>query len=477
MPAAKTMGYKTLSTWNQMAPRVYTGHCFCFPYLPNGNLHALESHLRTALDALTRRIPFLRQVIKPHPDHPDQVCLFPSENANPIPLKISDERHSFGWTYRQLKSQGFPAKAFVGTKFDLPPSLPTHERGVHVFGVEAKLIDGGLLLINHLHHSVTDGVGRTLITNAFASLTRDPSGQSLADAPPIDIHAEVPAHLEQAPDPALPVASLLARCPEYRLLDAPYGPTIPYLGPPGPPFASIRRTGRIFVVAPHALARLRQQLGGGGGAKAPSSFTCLAALTWAHATKARLASAAAADRDINGDEAHAASDGTWDDLGKGNGQTARIVTVVNWRQRALGRALRCLARAIEASARGVDDGFVATRTALFRRFEDIRMLGIDGDPRDARAFAFNTWRYVYKGTPGWGLPGVPVGGEGDGGEAGVQPDAIRRSQKEWDMGYGFILPERKGFDGLEVLVTLEPDAMDALLADKAWMSWVEEVIE
>ncbi|KAI3339676.1 hypothetical protein F4824DRAFT_454394 [Ustulina deusta] len=247
-----------------------------------------------------------------------------------------------------------------------------------------------------------------------------------------------------------------------------YGPTIPYLGPPGPPFASIRRTGRIFVVAPHALAQLRQQLASASGAKLPSSFTSLAALTWAHVTKARLtaiqdAAAAAANSDTNRDGAQrAAEDGTgykyWE-LGKGKGQTARIVTVVNWRGRAVGHvpglaatagnavaipaadvalgtvlaaagasrrehpghadatgtgmeALRGVAQAIEASARSVDDDFVATRTALARRLEDIRMLGIEGDPRDAKAFAFNTWRYLYKGTPGWGLPGVAREGDG-----------------------------------------------------------------
>ncbi|KAI1811312.1 hypothetical protein GGS20DRAFT_579185 [Poronia punctata] len=506
------MGFKTLSTWNQMAPRVYTGHCFCFPYLPNGNAQALESHLRTTLDALASRVPLLRHVIKPHPDHPDKIVLVPSgDDAPAIPLKVTDERRSFGWTYRQLQSRSFPAQAFVGNAFELPPSLPTPDRGVPLFGVDAKLIEGGLLIVNRLHHSVADGVGRTAITNAFASLTRDPSAQ----VPPIDIDADI----SPAAEPDLPAAELMAQTPEYRLLDAPYGPTIPYLGPPGPPFGSIRRTGRTFVVAPHALAQLRQQLTGNSGAKPPSSFTSLAALTWAHATKARLSAiegsaAATVDSNTNTGAAQSiAEDGSeyWEQ-GKGKGETARIVTVVNWRGRAfknvpeltatagnavaipaadvaLGtvlaaaghhkdangsgiEALRAVAQAIEASARTVDDGFVATRTALARRIHDLRFLGIEGDPREAKAFAFNTWRHLYTETPGWVLPGVPQQGDD-----GVQPDAVRRSQKEWDMGYGFILPQRKGFDGLEVLVTLEPEAMDALVADKSWRSWMKEVIE
>ncbi len=63
---------------------------------------------------------------------------------------------------------------------------------------------------------------------------------------------------------------------------------------PGISMEDIEKTGRIFIVGSDKINALKESLlhtpEGITGGRQPSTFTCLAAITWAHVTKARISS-------------------------------------------------------------------------------------------------------------------------------------------------------------------------------------------
>ncbi|KAH8896777.1 hypothetical protein GQ53DRAFT_743352 [Thozetella sp. PMI_491] len=226
----------------------------------------------------------------------------------------------------------------------------------------------------------------------------------------------------------------------------------------------------------------------------PSTFTCLAAITWAHVTKARLASTTKLLTSA---------------LDAGSlPESVRLMMSINWRRRAYSsimsasagntvalpltsidtrtllevansdidvsyEALGRVIGGIDATIHGIDENFVATRTSLIRTVPDPRLLGLTADPRNPCDFYFNTWRHFGTQTF-WSLPGlVREGGCG----SGVAPDAIRRAQADWNMGAALVLPTRKDSSDFEILVTLDVDSMAILCADQGWMRWVDAVLE
>ncbi|KAF4988718.1 hypothetical protein FDECE_14953 [Fusarium decemcellulare] len=480
------MGDQVLSTWNQIAPRAYQRQWFCFPHKQEVNLELLTDHLRLALDRLATYFPHLLGKISLLSNPQGYLCIDLGDDTK-IPLKLYDERCSYPWTYAHLKAQGFPARAFVDKSFDLPYQLENSD-GIPVFEVHVRLIEGGLLLCIYCHHSVSDGTSVNNIVSSFAQLTRDP--EQALEVKCGDIHVDIPDNICSEADQN-GFDKLLAACPEYRLLSSPTGPTQFRMPSTGTQWQDINKTGRIFVIGAQQIKQLQHSLAGQSN-RAPSTFTCLAALAWAYATKARLNSPKNLLSSSPDEKIAVPKD-------------VRLMISIDWRKRAFAdimgstagnavalpktavdtnivldacgtdedtscSALVEITRAIDTMVGGVDDDFVALRTTLFRKAPDPRFIGVDADPRDPRDFYFNTWRH-FGGDTRWKIPGVV---EEDGGSA---PDAIRRAQGNWNMGAGLILPARKGCSGFEVMVTLDVDAMSVLCEDAGWNSWVNEVLE
>ena len=480
------MGRRILSTWNQIAPRAYQRQWFCFPH-KDGNLELLRDYLRLALDRLASYFPYLSGKLFLLSSPSGYLCIGSEDDAK-IPLKIHDNRSSYPWTYARLKAQGFPARAFVDKSFDLPYQLSEDGNGIPVFEVHVRLIEGGLLLCIYCHHSASDGTSVNSIVSSFAQLTRNPEQDLEVERG--DVHVDLPEKVcskisQDSFD------KLLSECLEYHLLSSPTGPTQFRVPLTGTQWQDIRKTGRIFVVGVQQIIHLQQILAEKSN-WTPSTFTCLAALTWAYVTKARLNS----PKNLlssSPDEPRAIL------------KEVRLMISIDWRQRAFAdimgssagnavalpkialstetvlaacspnkdtscSSLEEITRAIGTIVSDVDDDFVALRTALFRKAPDPRFIGVDADPRDPLDFYFNTWRH-FGGTTRWKFPGAV---EEDGGAA---PDAIRRAQGEWNMGAGLILPARKNCSGFEVMVTLDVDAMEVLCEDAGWKSWVDEILE
>lgn len=485
-----------LSTWNQVAPRAFVRQCYCFPFHQEDSLDRLRDHLRLALGKLSTMFPYLASKIYLVSRPRGRLHIRPGEDSI-ISLKLLDQRETFGWTYAQLKADGFPASAFVHASFDLPYRLLEDGEGVPVFEVHARVIEGGLLLCIYYHHSVSDGTSIDKYITSFAELTRDPYRTPQVQHS-LEFDLDLPASLSHG---VLGLASdgfrgLLKSCAEYQLLSNPTGPTQFSLEAPGTAWGDIQKTGRIFVIPAEQIRKLQERLCVSSGVRAarPSSFTCLAAITWAHVTKARLASTTKLLSAALGDESLP--------------QRVRLMMSIDWRRRAYSRimsasagntialpltsidtltllkatssdigvsyaSLGVVVDTIEAAIQAVDESFVAIRTSLIRTAPDPRLLGLTADPRDPCDFYFNTWRHFGAQTR-WMLPGI-LGEDGDG--SGVDPDAIRRAQADWNIGAGLVLPIRKENLNFEVLVTLDVDSMSKLCEDESWGRWVDTVLQ
>ncbi|KAJ3529149.1 hypothetical protein NM208_g8619 [Fusarium decemcellulare] len=479
------MGRRVLSTWNQIAPRAYQRQWFCFPQEQEAKLKLLTDHLRLALDRLATYFPHLSGKISLLSNPPGYLCIDSGDDTK-IPLKIYAESTSYPWTYAQLKAQGFPARAFVDKSFDLPYQLGNSD-GIPVFEVHVRWIEGGLLLCIYCHHSVSDGTSVNNIVNSFAQLSRDP--EQALEVERGDINVDIPNNVCSKANQTS-FDKLLAVCPEYHLLSSPTGPTQFRMPSTGTQWQDIKKTGRIFVIGARQIKQLQHSLAG-QSTQIPSTFTCLAALTWAFVTKARLNSPKnllssspdekiAVPKDVRlmisidwrkraFADIMSSTAGNAVALPKTALDTNIILDVCSADEKSSKSALAEITRAIDTMVGRVDDDFVALRTTLFRQAPDPRFIGVDADPRDPRDFYFNTWRH-FGGDTRWKIPGVA---EEDGGSA---PEAIRRAQGDWNMGAGLILPARKGCSGFEVMVTLDVDAMKVLCEDAGWNRWVDEIL-
>lgn len=283
--------YRALDIWDQVAPRAYIRLWYCFPYHQPASLDDLNEHLRLSLSRSSRQFPHLK----------GRICLLPRQpgyrasDDTDISVTILDQRDSFSWSYSQLKSQGFPARAFVDGSFDLPYRLVEGQQSIPVLEINVRLIEGGLLLSIYGHHSVFDAGRMHTVIRFFAELTKDPT-KMLNIPPEVDenVRSQTVGNDVTQVQPVPDLNELFSRCPEYRLLSSPLGRTQFRIPGTGTQSKDVQNTGSILVIQDKVLRDLKNKLAHTTSIDSheyhPSTFTCLAATTWAHATKARLSS-------------------------------------------------------------------------------------------------------------------------------------------------------------------------------------------
>jgi len=486
-----------LSIWDQTSLRSYMRIALCFPFDDRRRPEA-AAHIRLSLDRLAGQRPEFAGAL-------DVGCLGAREGLvllrtspkDQIPAEVVDLSDDFAYaSYDDLRRAEFPPAAFVHERFAMP-SMPTEEGGrtIPVSTIKAFFIRGGLLLSIFLHHSIADGDCLRMFVESLAAQSRDD---------PIDVPSDLMLQtglLSPSPSPspsslpsssstslsaaaaALAVEDLARAVPEYALLPEPTGPTTPHARPDGVPASDIRKIGKTFVFRNDRLNELRARLQVLlGAAKPPSNYISLAALTWVHASRARLA-----------DDAEYVPRGL-------PSQPAKLQTMVNWKTRTVRPAasgnyfgnataiavtrtptadllatddgghdglcgLASIVGAIQRTIRGVDDAWIDKRTAFFAAVPDPRYVGIDFDPRTPQDLGFNTWKYFGADTR-WDIPGIRA----------PSPDAIRRIQDAWNMSGALILPAKADSQVHELLVTLPRTSMEVLCRDEGWMQWVERVI-
>lgn len=509
-----------LPIWDQIAMRSYMRCAFCFP-LEGATTEAALEHIRLSLARLSRQRPDFAAAIEVR-DDPSRtgVVHLCFRDGDDIPFEVVDVANgddesvmaedwwAGGRTYEDLKAAEFPPQAFVHPRFKGPITTAR----VPVAQVTAYLVPGGLILAVFLHHSFADGECMKVFIETLAGQTRGEPVMGHPDCLKDPVLCDAGARDHESIE-----GSDEVDVEEYTLTSEPCaGPTSPCLEPGGVPISEIEKTGKIFVFRLDKLAELRTKLAeylaeagstnnghingannchngahngshnSKGTSTYPTIYTCIATLSWIHATRARHL------------DPHTYTSG------KAPVETtrARLQTMVNWKARAFrpvsdkyfGNATSIaitgapLADVLQAGSRAetsdktlaaitaqvartissVDDEFVAKRARLLSRVRDFRTVGLRFDPRTEHDLGFNTWRW-FGADSVWVIPGVNGG-------RGTKADAVRRPQDMWNMSGAVIMPAREGSECLELLVTLPKTSMEVLCQDEGWLRWVERVV-
>ncbi|OAQ69043.1 C-8 acyltransferase [Pochonia chlamydosporia 170] len=550
---------RLLSTWNQVAMRAYVRQVFCLKLNDKlDDFDELCTRIQGALSLACRRFPHFAGKICLGPEK-GKVYLSTTPN-DVVSFKFFDNRRDidplpFGWSYPELAAQGFPCKAFVGPWFGLSYDLTPDGPGAPVTEVHARVIrGGGLLLCVFIHHSISDGIGMCNFVSNFAAHTFQHASAAVVhglvnggavngDAVKVDlgyptnIDVDIPEDKTAALVKKLSFEGLVKKCPEYTILPEPTGPTAPCNRQAWPTaLGDVPKTGRIFKFNQDKIGMLKslaQKWAKGNvifaNGVCPSTFACLAAVTWSFCTVARLESHQPQKSTTANNNHSNITNGT--DKGKGlhvrsSTAMAHLLVPASWRRRAFEHGLDgyasnavCMPRIsasvdshfaigddreetasasatcpkaspattstreeelgklicmIDASIKAIDDKSVTMRTAMFRAAPDPRLVGVNIDPQDPLDFIVNSWRHL-GGDIAFGLPGLEPGDEP--GSRGRTADAVRRAQPAWNMGAGLVLPGKKRDSPYEILVTLDEESMGRLLANREWMKWVSETIE
>lgn len=468
-----------LSSWDQVAPRSYPQVAVCFPFRDNHEDAATEC-LKVALWKLRQQKPHLGGRIRE--DRSGIVHHIQTVNDS-IPFETNFIRNEFRHSFAELFQLDFPPNAFVGPIFADPEALTQKTEPRPVFYVRALFIRGGLLLCVLFSHIFVDGEGLHMFLEAFSTQTRNESSRH-----PSNFGIQFDQLFNTHKHAGTSFNQLLAACPEYHILPDLSGPTQWAVQPGGTPIEQITKSGVKFVFNDQKLKELKVLLQSNSAAqKPPSTYTCLAALTWAHVARARLLAEA-------------------DPAVLTSSEPAKICTPVNWRYRTFdsltadyygnaiavpmtevpirdlvracddSRVLMEVARRVDATIRAVDEDFVRQRTALIHAAPDPRVIGLNSEPRRPQDLHFNTWRRVGCGTR-WNIPGVEPAEEEVPPGRGVKQVAIGRVLPKWNMGAALILPGMTESPVQELLIALPTASMDVLRCDEGWMRWVEKAVE
>lgn len=549
----KDEGYsELLSIWNQHSPRVYISVVLCFPCDDRLRDDAAH-HLETSLRRLSRSRPLFAGRL--YTSGPGQISVRRAPFYTiPFDVCVADKE---AWpTYQHMRDEGFPPSLFIDPWYARQGDPERASEPLPVSRVQARFVEGGMLLSVFLHHSIMDGQSLGIFLECLAAQTRlqqgpadHPSEQKIALSAPRHYYHNLKTHHHHhhhnyqqqhqkgGSDLRAQFQRLAAKCPEYTILPDFSGPTQPRYFDAGTPMNEIERTGRIFVFSNERLEALRELVvrihasdvststSGSGSSSAPARsptllpttttcYTALAALTFAHVTRARRVAEnylLGSNNSMGGTTATATAKNTTTTTTTtttstnpksvrravaATATTAQLWNSVNWRFRGAfqdatkdyfgnaalpavtrvatdGLAAACeddaaLARTVllvRETIDGVDQAYVHKRLAMLAAAPDPRLIGLKYDPRAAEALAFNTWRH-FGADAEWHVPGCPA----------RKAHAIRRAHGGWNLGTALILPAQAGSTKQELFVSLSVKAMERLCNDERWMRWVDRVI-
>lgn len=458
-----------LSEFNQSSLRTYTQIVLAFPLAQSASASIIYQQLRQSLTHVGQEFPLLAcNVHLQKSRFGEEAFISPSPDEIPLLTEID------GADYASLAARGFPAQEFIHHGLDLNNTLKLDEGPVPVAHVRAKFINGGVLLMLSLHHTMGDGYCLGLFAEAFSAATR---GARIA------VEYSSPAlHLPQDEDVSSETLLTLSRhCPEYEVLLSPNsGPSLPDKLPGGIPSREIPGAAKIFVFKIDQIEKLRNMVQAelGPVARKPSAFVCLAALTWAHVTTARRKSESGLAPPC------------------GNADVAKLFTPIDFRRRFhsetegyFGSAIVTIptqssveevesacgdqnmasfakvVAQIATTISDVDQAAVLRREAMFKRIGDYRRLVLSQDRTLPGQFQFNSWRY-FGGNNVWNIPGM----------GNKKPDSVRRIQGVVSLGSALILPLSSESETYELLLQLPEVSMAALLQDDDWMHRVHHVV-
>lgn len=461
-----------ISEFGQASLRTYTQIALAFPLAGGAPASTIYQHLRASLTRVGKEFPlFACEVqLKKSRFGEEAFILPPSPSGIPLCTEFGDTN------YADLAARGFPAQNFIHPGLDLNNALKLNDGPIPVAHVRVKLIDGGLLLMLSLHHTVGDAYCLGLFAQAFAAATRGEWVRAEHWSPDL--------HLPQDEDISSSTLLTLSRdVPEYEVLLNPNsGPSLPDILPGGIPSEEIPGASKIFALKIDRIEELRNMVRDvwGPTSRKPSAFACMAALTWAHVTKARIGSeesdiappcgnANAAKLFTPVDFRRRFHDETEEYFGNAIVTVPTETSVEDLQSAACGdqdvASLAKIVAQVTATFSNVDHAAILRREALFKRVTDYRRLALSQDRRIPGQMQFNSWRY-FGGSDLWELPGMGM----------KKPDSVRRVQGAVSLGNVLILPLNSESEVYEISVQIPEVSMAALVQDDDWMRWVHHTI-
>ncbi|KAI1424202.1 hypothetical protein F5Y12DRAFT_785517 [Xylaria sp. FL1777] len=462
-----------LSVFNQCSPRGYICVVLCFPCDDHRRGDAVH-HIQQSLTRLANEHPLFAARLY---TAGDGIVLMQRSCTYGIPFEVISSKDGEELDYEQLRSEEFPPERFIDPRYGIPGLADSNCGPLPVSKVDVTFTRGGLLLSIFLQHAISDGSSLRVFLEAIGNQTRNisaypPSEQKLRVASPI-LHSVASRKLSEMPM----FKTLIAGCPEYTILPDLSGPTQPRMQKTEPPIQDPKRIGKIFVFTDERLNELRNLVQTMNKSNdRPTAYMSLAALAFAHITKARIKTEPFP-------------------TGLPPSHLAKLWNSVNWRPRAFpgatdnyfgnavlpavtsvpreqvnaacddNRGLACLVPIIKGSIDVVNETYVTQRMSMMSQAPDPRMVGVNYDPRAPEMLAFNTWRH-FGADVEWHIPGVSA----------TKPDAIRRATGGWGLGTALILPAKEDSYKQELFVSLSVSAMHALCEDERWMQWVDRII-
>lgn len=477
---------RPLTAWNQAALRGYIRQVHCFE--TDGGPEALDTlceKLGEALQFVCLRTPYMAGKLSVSKEQPGVIALHTRE-GDQVRLTTSDVRGDEDLTYAKLRDQGFPAGVFVGSLFDPHQALSEDGPPIPVTHIGLILVDGGILMNVFVYHAITDGVGVNYFLSAVAAAMKDPDTFLLEPLSyPSKIDILVPSSSSMEKRDAEEARVLSKKCPELSLVE-PGTNHEDYLA--SMYGVSDVKFGGIFVFGPEKLRLVKDAVVSAGYSSTPSTFSCLAALSWAFMTTTRMQTVGIAEESRQGDSQCRIVIPTWwgdrlfqqqlsDYAGNAVAFTeawhgaADLFTIAESASTDLSQAkdaLRRVVQNIEATLASVDEAFVKTRSTLFNNVLDPRQLQYSFTPSDPRQLFFNSWRRLGADIE-WTIPTAA-------GPKLTTADAVRKSQSEWNESAGLIMPGRRDQKEYEAVLSSDADSMESLRNNKAWKSWIDREI-
>lgn len=491
------------TAWDQIPQREYMSLVLVFPFA--GDKPAAEAHVKTALKRLEEHhqhfVAYL--TMDPHNTHVSMENHFHHE----IPFRVVDHGDKMPYTYDELKAKEFPPSAFVHPDFTTDGTLGVLSQ-VPVSQVQLSFIEGGLLLWVYLHHTIADGDGLQNYLECFAAATRGEKSRHTTNSN-VDFLSEGLPNNDEGDSSASSSSgdsSLSSFDASFSdRLEHAVAPSFTQQGYAGEAVRGPVRKGNMFVFREDSLILLKSLIQGdffpakclftgdpinksaGETAKNPllssteglfdeplqcSSYEALAALIWAHATRAR----------INTEQDDATT------VGRADGP-ARLLVYLDRQSRAhpaaaaggRGNAWLCAGVDMPSAAAQPADVIAACKdlrhlvplVSAIRASIDTtgassnsRIAPLDVDGNKPHHLLINTWRSIGMGTT-WNVPGLHT----------PDPTAIRAIRGGTALGYAHILPKRVDSKVVEMVVYLPEKAMGALMEDINFMKWVDHVVE
>jgi len=478
---SSTLDWVPLNPLNQLVPRSYNRVVLCFE-IDNDNQGTAVQFLASCVAKLGTKRPVLTALLKTN----TPIGLINETGHHNIPVDVVNIKKEFGWTYSYLRENSFPASHFVNKVFEVPTTDIAHALIVRIY-----LIDGGIILGIHLSHLLGDGQAIDDVITWLSAETRgDPYNTSpIITSPPFSkIH-----------DPSEGSQTISTATPNHT---SPRFPDKELNATADSEAARQKCLVKNFLIDISKLDKLRAGIEKREGTTRPTAVVTLAALAWAHATKARLAafpesSVAPSMKEEQTDDEKArlffvmdvrkrAFDKERADQYFGNAvETVAMSAPITALLKSCGdnndtgvgteiywdlmvQRLEPIIRFVKQSIAVVDKEYVLDRYRQYAQLSDPRKLKLTHSRGNVRDFMINSWRYFgLNPHQKWKIPGLI----GDG-----YPNKVCRAMGECNFPAAMIMPTPEASQVIDLMIVLEESAMEFLMKDQTFMSLVKNVI-